>query len=240
MPKPTQKSYRTELASLILLFFAGMACRPEKEAATPTATSQVALAPPAASCPIRLTPSRREAILRRLTATSSLPMVFVDAAIVELDSSQGASDWPAALEPRSANWRTDSRFNVLWSAHVMTASGAAGNLSMGHSAADRCAAYQCWSFSVMPHVPAPNAGELSLDVVLDFGSGSSDAGDGGRAEALPEPRRVQTTLVARDQQATLHRLNEEAGPILVVTPYVIQSREDLEQLSSCELPPRDG
>jgi hypothetical protein len=72
------------------------------------------------------------------------PMVFVDASVIELDSNHRASDSPTGLEPAGGNGRTDSRFKVFWSAHLMTANDAVGSALAGVSAPEPCTRYPCW------------------------------------------------------------------------------------------------
>jgi hypothetical protein len=94
-----------------------------------------------------------------------------------------------------------------------------------------------WNLAVTPHVGDAPSPELRLELTIEAADGA-DASPS--TAATPPARRAHTTLVMRDQQPafialepSIARSPKERPWMLLLTPYVVRSDEDLRRLFEC-------
>jgi hypothetical protein len=200
------------------------ACSSEvPEAAAPSRAGEVRKI--GAACPTGAVPAAPGAPLR----------VFIEVALLDYDTRLA----PSNGGPVPASLADDPRVLVRWTSHLLALDDAPSTLAIGPGAAasrSDCDA-DARRITVTPHLDAaalaPNPA-LQLEIVIDAGATAATGSEG----ACPGARGARTTVVVDNQRSIF--LAAEQKPkgrprgVFSVTPYLVRSDAELEQIQSCK------
>jgi hypothetical protein len=152
--------------------------------------------------------------------------VWVEIAEVDADLEQLRKTQPDDISQGQTSLFDAPGITIRWSAYALASDGVAATLAVGVSPApgrNPCQHRHGWCVRVTPRFDyrSPRQVHLAIEAAPP-------------SESEPAQPSMLTTVVVDDQQTVVLGLREKRGSVLVVTPYIADSPEELRQIQQCK------